>query len=541
MRLICFVIVCLLLASCFKGKRVDLIIHNAQIHVMDDKMTVHQAIAIKDGEIVQVGPEREILNEYSADKVINAEQKDIFPGFHDAHGHIMSLAKQMQNVDLTGVKSYQAMITQLEKFQQKNNRKIITGRGWDQSLWSGVNGLPNNENLNNAFPNTPVALTRVDGHAMLINQAMIDFAGITDSTFAEGGVIVKQNGKLTGIILDNAIDLINDQLPKPADKDLKDAILKIQNDLFALGITHVHEAGLKHHDFKLFDELATSNKLKLNTFAMLFPTEENIAFAEKNGHYKNNSLSVRSFKLLVDGSLGSHGACMLAPYSDSSTHGILLESIDKIKRVLNTAKSLNYQVNSHCIGDSANRIMLHAIDTLLKDTPDHRWRIEHAQVVHEDDFNYFGSTGAIPSVQPTHATTDYRWAEDHIGKERLKGAYAYRSLQQENGMILFGTDFPVESFNPFATIHAAVNRRNTDNEPIDGFLVNEAVDLTTTLKAMTLWAAYGCFEESNVGTLEKGKKATLTILDHKLKINEEFLPNYAYMTMVNGEIVFSME
>jgi len=540
MRFIIFFTITLLLTSCFKGKHVDIIIHNARIHVMDEKMSIHEAIAIKDGEIVQVGPEREILNGYSADKIINAEQKDVFPGFHDAHGHIMSLAKQMQNTDLTGVVSYVSMITRLEKYQQKNNKKIIIGRGWDQSLW-GEKVLPNNKQLNEAFPDTPVALTRIDGHAMLINQAMIDFAGITDSTSAEGGVIVKKDGELTGIILDNAIDLINDQLPQPSDADLKDAILQIQNDLFALGITHVHEAGLKHEEFKLFDDLANFDQLKLNTYAMLFPTEENIAFAQKNGHYKNKSLSVRSFKLLVDGSLGSHGACMIAPYSDSATHGILLESIEEIKNVLNTAKSLNYQVNSHCIGDSANRIILYAIDTLMNEITDHRWRIEHAQVVHENDFKYFGSTGAIPSVQPTHATTDYRWAEDHIGEERLKGAYAYHSLQKENGMILFGTDFPVESYNPFATIHAAVNRKNTDNEPIDGFLIEEAVDLTTTLKAMTLWPAYGCFEESSVGTLEKGKKATLTILDQKLEVTDTYLPNYAYITMINGEIVFSME
>lgn len=540
MRTISFICVLILLSSCFKGKHVDTIIHNASIHVMDDKMTVHEAIAIKDGEIVQVGPEREILNGYSADKIINAEQKDIFPGFHDAHGHILSLAKQMQNADLTGVRSYTAMITLLEKFQQKHNKEVIIGRGWDQSLWGDKN-LPSNEQLNKTFPNTPVALTRIDGHAMLINQAMIDFVGYTDTTFVEGGVIVQQDGKLTGIILDNALDLVNEIVPKPSDQDLKTAILKIQNDLFALGITHVHEAGLKHSDFELFDALAKSNELKLNTYAMLFPTEKNVAFAEKEGHYRNNTLSVRSFKLLVDGSLGSHGACMLTPYSDSATHGILLESIPEIRNILNTAKSLNYQVNSHCIGDSANRIMLHAIDTLFEGTPDHRWRIEHAQVVHEDDFKYFGTTGAIPSVQPTHATTDYRWAEDHIGAKRLKGAYAYRSLQKENGMILFGTDFPVESFDPYATIHAAVNRKDTDNEPIDGFLIHEAVDLTTTLKAMTLWPAFGCFEESNVGTLEKGKKATLTILDHKLEASSEFLPNYAYLTMIDGEIVFSME
>ncbi|MEX1191634.1 MAG: amidohydrolase [Brumimicrobium sp.] len=541
MRLLISVIVLItLLNSCYKGKKVDLIIHNAQIHVMNEKMQVFDAIAIKDGEIVQVGPEREILNEYSAEKIINAKQKDIFPGLHDAHGHIMSLAEQMQSVDLRGTRSYNELILKLSKYHQKHNKKFIIGRGWDQSLWNESN-LPNNKLLNETFPNTPVALTRIDGHAMLVNDAMLKYAGIDEDTEVEGGIINKKGEKLTGILLDNAIDLIKTKLPKSNKEDLKKAILNIQKELFSLGITHVHEAGLKNNQLDLFIELTNENKLNLNVYAMLFPTEKNIEFAKKHGHYKSGSLSVRSFKLIVDGSLGSHGACMLEPYSDSTTHGILLESHSRIQTVLNTAKELNYQLNSHCIGDSANRIMLKAIDTTMKQTSDHRWRIEHAQVVHPNDFELFHSSKVIPSVQPTHATTDQRWAEKHIGGERLSGAYAYRSLKEKCGLILFGTDFPVESFDPFATIHAAVNRKDTKNKPINGFHTKESLDLNTTLKAMTSWAAIGCFEENNVGTLEKGKSATLVILDHKMEINSEYLPNYAYMTIVNGDIVFSME
>ncbi|MDX1651548.1 MAG: amidohydrolase [Brumimicrobium sp.] len=517
-----------------------MIIHNARIHVMNEKMDVFEAIAIDDGKIVHIGPEREILNEFRSDKVINAGKKDIFPGFHDAHGHIMSLAKQMQSVDLRGMRSYREMITTLEKYRQKTNKEIIVGRGWDQSLWN-EKSLPDNTLLNEVFPKIPVALTRIDGHAMLVNDAMLKWAGITDSTEIPGGVIQKRNGKITGILLDNAIDLVSHKLPAPNETDLKNAILAIQSQLFSLGITHVHEAGLDFNELQLFIDLSLNKELDLNIYAMLFPTDKNISFARQNGFYRTGNLSVRSFKIIADGSLGSHGACMIRPYSDSSTHGILLKEPKQIQEILRMANGLNYQVNTHCIGDSANRILLRTIDTLMKKKADHRWRIEHAQVIHPDDFKLFSSSGALPSVQPTHATTDYRWAEKHIGKKRLQGAYAYNTLYKQSGMILFGTDFPVESFDPFATIHAAVNRKNRENEPLNGFLPGEAVSVENTLKAMTVWAAYGCFEESSVGTLEKGKNANLVILDQPFNVGSAYLPNYAYLTMINGKVVFSMD
>lgn len=535
-----FIAILLLFSSCYKGKSVDLIIHNADIHVMNDALDKAEAIAIKDGKIIEVGPERAILNKYSADRMINAEKKDIFPGLHDAHGHIMSLAKQRQHVDLRGVRSYDEMISRIKKHVANKSQKIIQGRGWDQSLW-GDDKLPDHTKLSAAFPNTPVALTRIDGHAMLINEAMMRFANIHDSLTISGGVIEKNENGMTGILLDYALDHVNDQLPATPPEDLKKSILEIQNELAAFGITHVHEAGLHHQEFKLFQELAESGQLKINIYAMLFPTEENIAFARKEGFYKENKLSVRSFKVIIDGSLGSHGACLIQPYADSATYGIMLQEPAEVQEIFKLAKSIGYQVNSHCIGDSANRVVLSTIDTLMTDVADHRWRIEHAQVIHPNDFDLFESSRALPSVQPTHATSDQRWAEKHLGEQRLEqGGYAYRSLHERSGMIIFGTDFPVEHFDPFATLYAATKRKNVANEPNDGFLLDENVSLPTALKAMTLWAAFGCFEEANSGTLEKGKDATLTILDQPIEQKDKFLPNYANVTIVNGQPVYDM-
>ncbi len=531
----------LALGSCYKGKSVDLIIHNAKVHIMNDKLEIAEAIAIKDGEIVEVGPERQILNKYSAETTINAQSKDVFPGFHDAHGHIMSLAKQKLNVDLRDTRSYYEVISKLEKHQNKNNQEVLIGRGWDQSMWNEKE-LPNNDLLNEAFPTIPVALTRIDGHAMLVNKAMLGHVGITDTTIVDGGVIKLENGKLTGILLDHALDLVNFKLPKPNKEQLKKAILQIQDELLAAGITHVHEAGLYKEDLDIFIDLATENSLQIYVYAMLLPTKENIQFAKENAYYKNNRLSVRSFKVIADGALGSHGACLIEPYSDdSSTTGILLKSPEEIMDIFTLAKDLKYQVNTHCIGDSANRLVLNIIDTLMNDVQDHRWRIEHAQIVKPSDYKLFSSARVLPSVQPTHATSDQRWAAHHIGKERLNnGAYAYNSLHKHSGMILFGTDFPIEHYDPFATIHAAVQRKNSNDEPIEGFLKDEAVSLPTTLKAMTLWAAYGCFAESEVGTLEKGKIANISIFDQNVTSTEKFLPNYSWVTIVDGKIVHDM-
>lgn len=541
MRYLSFLFLLFTLSACYKGKKVDLIIHNGRVHIMNEQLRVTEAIAIKDGRIVEAGPERQIMNRYRAETVIDAKLKDVYPGFHDSHGHIMSLAKQMLNVNLEGSRSYYEVIGRLEKYQSKTKKKILIGRGWDQSLW-GDKDLPNDSLLNASFPNTPVALTRIDGHAMLINKAMMDFAGITETTQIKDGQIFKENGKLTGIILDHALDLVNNKLPKPKKEELKEAILKIQNDLLAAGVVYVDEAGLTPDDRDLLIELADEKKLKIYIYGMLYATPNNIEFAKKNGFYKNGHLSIRSFKVIADGALGSYGACLLKPYSDKpSTYGMMLKTSQEIEDIAKMAKSLGYQLNVHCIGDSANRVVLKIIDSLMKDMPDHRWRIEHAQVISPDDFKLFTSSGAIPSVQPSHATEDQRWAEQRLGKQRLESeGYAYKTIQENSGLILFGTDFPIASFNPFATLYAAVQRKNTDNEPPNGFLPKEAIPFHIALKAMTIWPAYGCFEEANEGSIEKGKLANIIIFDQPVRNTSTYMPNYAWISIIDGDVEFDM-
>lgn len=532
----------LLATSCMKGKSVDLVIHNAKIHTMNDQNSIAQAIAIKDGKVVEVGPDRQIMNKYAADEFIDAQGKDVFPGFADAHGHMMSLARMKLSADLFGSVSMDELLVRVEKYAQKKERPVIVGRGWDQSLW-GKKELPTNELLNERFPDKPVVLYRVDGHAILVNDAALKKYGIDGNTQVDGGeVLKKEDGTLSGILLDNAIPLIGDKLPDFSDAELSKALLEIQSELFSYGVTDVHEAGLTPHDFKLLRSLVKKDQLTIGIYGMLYPVKENADFAKKHGFLKEKNLLVRSFKVIGDGALGSRGALLKQVYSDDvHNHGLLTTSLADMKRYSSLAELTGYQLNIHAIGDSANRLVLDLIADYAKRKPDHRWRIEHAQVLDLKDFGLLASSGAFPSVQPTHAVSDQRWAEARLGKDRLKGAYAYKSLLDQAGMLALGTDFPVESLNPFLTIHAAVNRKNADNNPIEGFLPEEALTEEVCLRGMTIWAAFASFQETTKGSLEKGKDATLVILDRPFSSKGSYQPNFSYMTFIKGKSVFSME
>ncbi|MDR0802836.1 amidohydrolase [Fluviicola sp.] len=537
-----FYLTALFFTSCMKGKSVDLVIHNARIHTMDDNNTIVQAIAIKDGKVVEVGPDRQIMNKYSANEFIDAEGKDVFPGFADAHGHMMSLARMKLSVDLTGTVSMDELLVRVEKYEQRKERPVIIGRGWDQSLW-GSKDLPTNEELNKRFPKKPVVLYRVDGHAILVNDAALKKCGINEITQVEGGEILKNaDGKPSGILLDNAISLIGDKLPDFPDSELTQALLEIQNELFSYGITDVHEAGLTPHDFKLVRKLVRSDQLTIGIYGMLYPVKENADFAKKHGFLKEKNLLVRSFKVMEDGALGSRGALLKKAYSDDVHHyGLLTTSLADLKRYSALAELTGYQLNIHAIGDSANRLVLDLIADYAKRKPDHRWRIEHAQVIDVTDFDLLAVSGAFPSVQPTHAVSDQRWAEARLGKDRLKGAYAYNSLLQKAGMLAIGTDFPVESMNPFLTIYAAVNRKNAEGSPVEGFLMQEALTEEACLRGMTIWAAFASFQEKSKGSLEKGKDATLVVLDRPFSSKGTYQPNFSFMTLIKGKRVFSME
>ena len=537
-----------------KGKKADVVIHNAQVHTMVDGQKVLNAIAILDGKILEVGPERQILNKYNADEYIDAEMRDIYPGFTDAHAHILSYARQMISVDLVGCKSYDEMLVRIEKYQSRHNRPFIIGRGWDQSLWKDSE-MPNNLRLNKAFPDIPVCLFRIDGHALLANDYMIQKSNVVEKFKAntelnQGGFyeVLPQNNTRTedltpsGLFVDNAMNPIIEILPDFPENEMREAILEIQTELLGYGITNVHEAGMTRAEVKLFEKMMDNDELQLNIYGMLLPTKENIAFAKKEGIYRHKNLSIRSFKVYGDGALGSRGAFLKAAYSDKHDHtGYLCTSQEHMQEIADLCLEVGYQMNTHAIGDSTNRVMLELYKVAFTENPDHRWRIEHAQVVDPKDFALFSEAGVFPSVQPTHAVSDQRWAESRLGKDRMNGAYAYRTLLEQFGMLAIGTDFPVEDTNPFLTIHAAVNRQNKDGVPGGGFLNEERITLEECLKGMTIWAAMAAFQENEMGTIEKDKDATIVIFDKPVNANVPFEPNFAHTVFIKGKKVYSVE
>ncbi|MFM7565318.1 MAG: amidohydrolase [Flavobacteriales bacterium] len=536
-----FLVMLWVCSSCMKGIKVDLIVHNARIHTMDDAGSMVEAMAIKDGKVVEVGPERQILNKYRADRILDAQKKDVYPGFTDAHGHLFAYARQKLGVDLFGVSSWAAVLDRVNKHHLKNQRPFIIGRGWDQSLW-GSDVMPSNKALNEAFPTIPVALYRVDGHAVLVNDCLLKKAGITHETTIEGGKIITSGAQCTGLLLDNAMDRIKPFLPDYAKDEYERTLLEIQDELLSFGITGVHEAGITQRELSLLRDLNHRKKLKLAVYAMLMANQENLTFAKEKGIFNEGKLSVRSFKLYLDGALGSRGALLKRPYSDdASTTGILITRLDSLSYWMDQSLSVGYQLNTHAIGDSANKLVLEAYKKAYDKVPDHRWRIEHAQVVDPSDWHLFRDHVVFPSVQPSHAVSDQRWAAARLGEERLLGAYAYFSLYKAFGMLALGTDFPVEPVNPFNTIRSAVLRQDKDNFPAKGFLPTEALSLELVLKGMTIWPQFAAFAEGQRGMLMKGYEATFILLDKPMTDTEIPVDNFSLKTFILGKEEFSVE
>ena len=544
--LVTFVLI-LIFSSCMKGESVDLVIHNAQIHTLDANDAIESAVAIKNGIIIEVGPERQILNKYSADEYIDAQQKHIYPGLTDAHGHIMSYVRKKLGVDLSGCRSYDELIVRVQKYQAKNKTDFIIGSGWDQTLW-GEERLPTNERLNEVFPNISVALVRVDGHSMLANEHLLTFSDVIATVtnypvqYQGGYFIYLSDSTPSGILIDNAMNPIFELVPTYSRKDLTASLKEVQNELYSYGITGVHEAGITHKDFKIIERWIEQDILDLNIYAMLMPSDENIAFARKNRIYINKNLSIRSFKVFADGALGSRGAFLKNPYEDEpSTRGHLTTSWEEIERIARLCEETGYQMNTHSIGDSTNRLMLSLYQHVFKTNPDHRWRIEHAQVIDPRDLPELALAGAFPSIQPTHAVTDHSWVESRLGSTRMDHAYAYQSILKEFRVAAIGTDFPFDHLDPFRTIHAATVRKDAENRPTGGFMPEQSISLDDCIRGMTQWAAMAAFQEDVLGTLEKGKDATLVIFEDQLATYSSFRNNFANTVFIKGKNVYSVE
>ena len=526
------------LNSCTTKTDADILLHNGKIYTSDSAFSVKEAMVVKDGKILETGSYNEMITKYNIAEDIDLQGLYVYPGFIDAHCHFYGYSLTLQQADLNGALSFEEVIERLKTHQSAFNQKWLLGRGWDQNIWENRE-FPTNELLNKNFPDIPVVITRVDGHVVIANDKALEIAGINSDTKIEGGKILLKDGKITGILLDKAADKMKEIIPVPQGDDLSKLMIEAEKRCTELGLTSVADAGLDKDIILQIEDLQNKNKLKINVYAMLNPSEENIGFFVKKGYYDKSRLHVHAIKLYADGALGSRGACLLEPYSDdSSNSGIMVESIETLRHFCNIAYQNNYQVCTHAIGDSAVRVILGVYAEFLKGKNDRRWRIEHAQVVNENDFEVFSEYNIVPSVQPTHATSDMKWAANRIGDKRIKNAYAYKKLLKQNGWIPFGTDFPIEKIDPLLTFFAAVFRKDENGYPEGGFQPENAVTREDALKGITIWAARSCFLENESGSLEPGKYADFVILDKDIITadEKEILKTQVLKTYIRGEI-----
>ena len=540
MRILIALFALVSLSSCIQ-QRVVMIVHHAQIYTVDNQFSTAEAMAVQDGKIVAVGTNDAILKEYTSDSVVNAGGAVVYPGFIDAHAHFVGYGQSLFAVDLMFVNSWEEVINRVKDFAAKHpGTSWIRGRGWDQNRFPGKQ-FPTNEQLNALFPDRPVILERVDGHASIANNAALTIAGIKAGQTMEGGSFVVANGKLTGLLIDNAVGMVEKFAPAVTKEDYKNWLTAAQANCFATGLTTITDCGLHPTAVSMIDTLQQNNDLKMRLYVMLSDHPDSYASSYfTKGGYTTDRLKVKGIKVYGDGALGSRGACLLKHYADQKGWGgFLLSSKAHFDSIAAKLINTDFQMCTHAIGDSANRTILNVYAKYLKGKNDKRWRIEHAQIVHPDDFQYFGKYSIIPSVQPTHGTSDMYWAGDRLGEERMKGAYAYKQLLEQNNWLPLGTDFPVEEINPFKTFLAAVVRKDAKGYPAEGFQMENALTREQTIRGMTIWAAKANRMEKEIGSLEVGKKADFIMLDKDLmKVSaDSILKVKVIKTFINGERV----
>ena len=534
----------LLLITCSGPRQgADLILTNGTVYTVDKAFSMAEAIAVKDHRILAVGSTREITEGYRAGQVIDLKGACVYPGWVDAHCHFFGYGMNLNAVDLTGTGSVEEILEVLEAFRAKNPGTWITGRGWDQNDWE-VKEFPDKSVLDEHFPDTPVLLRRIDGHAAWANSLALDMAGVTSRSAVEGGTILLRNGEPTGILVDNAISLVASCIPPPTREEMARALVQAQGNCFGVGLTSVYDAGLSCDVVELIDSLQRSGALKIRMNTWLSPTEDNFTRFVEKGPTRTDYLTINTVKLFADGALGSRGARMIEPYSDDPGNlGLFVTPLEELEENCRRAYANGFAVATHCIGDAANRETLKIYASILGGKNDRRWRIEHAQVIHPDDFHYFGDFNIIPSVQTTHATSDMYWAGDRLGPERLRGAYAYRQLLEQNGWLPNGSDFPVEQINPLFGFYAGVVRKDQQGYPEDGFQMENAITREQALRAMTIWAARSGFEEDLKGSIEPGKLADLVVTreDMMSAPDSTLFGIQVQMTFLGGELVYKAD
>ena len=532
----------------------DTLVVSGTIYTADDANTQVEAVVIEDGRFTFVGDLATAQSTAGEDhRHISLGAATAYPGFIESHGHLSSLGEAITNLDLNGVDSYQTIVGMVADAAAKASPgQVIKGRGWHQSKWSKepsvtVDGFPTHRSLSEVSPNNPVFLGHANGHTALVNQAAMDALNLTYNTpTPDGGVIVKDGkGDPTGILHENAIDLAHPLIALSTDS-AKTAILAAQDHAFRWGITNFHDAGAGSTDIEAQRALDASGDLKLRVYTMVSAQDEALTdywLARPPVIADDDSrLTIRSFKAVMDGALGSRTAWLHQPYTDDpGTSGVQTFDENRLVNIMNRSNAHGWQINTHAIGDKANTVVLDAIDRATLTQRDHRSRIEHSQHLLPSDIERFSTLGVIASIQAIHMSSDRPWAIDRLGKERIEsGAYVWRDLLNAGVHIANGTDVPVEPINPIANFYASVARKTLKGLPDDGYEIRQKLSRQETLKSMTLWNAYAAFEEAEVGSISVGKRADMTVTDQNLMTVDEteILATKPVMTIIGGEVVY---
>ncbi len=531
----------LFMLACNQKENVDLIVKNGKIYCVDARFSIAESFAVLDGKIIAVGNEKEISKKYHSEEILDAHGKYIYPGFNDAHCHFYGYGlNQLQYADLSGTQNKDEIYSILKEHHKKQNDGWILGRGWDQNDWPSEK-FPDKSELDKLFPNTPVFLIRIDGHAAWCNSKALEFAGVSASIKVDGGEVLLNNNEPSGVLIDKALGLVSALIPEPSSNQVQNALLEAQKNCVAVGLTSVTDCGLDKQVILSMGQMQKDKFLKMRINAMLSPTDENIDYFVKGEPIKTDRLNVSTIKLFADGALGSRGALMLEDYSDDpGNKGLQIENREYFEKMCQLAYDNNFQVATHCIGDGANRLMLDIYGDILKGKNNRRWRIEHAQIIHSDDFKKFTEFSIIPSIQATHCTSDMKWAKSRVGEERIKGAYAYQTLLNQLGWLPNGTDFPVEEINPILTFYTSVFRTDKNGKPEGGWQIEDGLTREQALRSMTIWGAKASFEENTKGSIEPGRYADFVVLDKDLMAvtPQEVLNTKVTSTWIAGEKVF---
>lgn len=547
-------IAALVVVSCKpKPNAATLILYNGVVYTANESKPTAEAIAINSGKIIGVGSNGEIQSSFTSAKMIDLKGKAVFPGFTDSHAHLEGLGHLLVNLNLEGTVS----VDEIRKLVAERAQRLpagawLRGRSWDQNDWQEKT-FPNHEMLDSVAGNHPVALRRVDGHALWVNARAMQLAHVTNSTKDTPGGKIQRNsrGKPTGVFVDNAMDLIDAVMPALTREERTTAIQKAVQECVRYGLTEVHDMGVDLELIDIYKRLIIENKFPFRVYAAVDGINKTWAQystegPDIGGH--NGRLTVRALKLYADGALGSRGAELMNDYSDDpGNRGLAVTPLDSLKKAAVVALRKGFQVCIHAIGDAANRKVLNMYEEVfMSDTAqakDARFRIEHAQVVNENDIPRFAKLGVIPAMQQTHCTSDMYWAVQRLGPERVKGAYAWRSLIESGSIIPGGSDFPVESVNPLLGFYAAISRQDVKGWPVGGWYPGQRMMRQEALKSFTIWAAYAAFEEKVRGTIEPGKLADITVLLNdimKCDLNQILTTDVAY-TIIAGDVVYSAD